>query len=30
MVSDLWWMIWQEGATQVVMLTKLIEEGKVN
>nr|KAG5695626.1 hypothetical protein BaRGS_029116 [Batillaria attramentaria] len=27
-VNDLWWMVWQEKATQVVMLTNLIEDGK--
>ncbi|XP_025108233.1 uncharacterized protein LOC112572662 isoform X9 [Pomacea canaliculata] len=27
-VDDLWWMVWQENATQIVMLTKLIEGGK--
>ncbi|PVD24655.1 hypothetical protein C0Q70_15139 [Pomacea canaliculata] len=27
-VDDLWWMVWQENATQIVMLTNLIEGGK--
>ena len=27
--SDLWWMIWQEGVTQIIMLTNTTEGGKV-
>ncbi|PVD24656.1 hypothetical protein C0Q70_15140 [Pomacea canaliculata] len=27
-VDDLWWLVWQENATQIVMLTNLIEGGK--
>ena len=28
-ISDLWWMVWQEGVTQIVMLTNIQEGGKV-
>lgn len=29
-VCDLWGMIWQEGITQIVMLTNLQEEARVS
>jgi protein tyrosine phosphatase len=29
-VADLWHMIWQENCNTIVMLTLLIENGKVN
>ena len=28
-ISDLWWMVWQEGVTQIVMLTNIQEGGRV-
>ena len=28
-ISDLWWMIWQEGVTHIIMLTNTKEGGKV-
>ena len=28
-ISDLWWMVWQEGVAQIVMLTNIQEGGKV-
>nr|KAG5699344.1 hypothetical protein BaRGS_004281 [Batillaria attramentaria] len=27
-IDDLWWMVWQEGITQILMLANLKEEGK--
>nr|KAG5699342.1 hypothetical protein BaRGS_004279 [Batillaria attramentaria] len=27
-IDDLWWMVWQEGITQIVMLANLQEDGK--
>ncbi|PVD24664.1 hypothetical protein C0Q70_15149 [Pomacea canaliculata] len=27
-VDDLWWMVWQENVTQIIMLTSIKEDGK--
>lgn len=29
-VEDFWRMVWQEHVTQIIMLTSLIEDGKVS